>query len=542
MFNGMPAPGATPGIGQSMPAGNFSWGGISPAAGAKAAVLNPNPVSNVQGPQVASASTNGIQQAFSKMASMLNGALLRRQKDPDLKHETPRSGSERSSDPHETKIACVGLARSTVDLLRSRSAYSLLAVQPEVSGTGSTKQSSDKVAPSANPYSGGLTEKQAILGGLVGSAYGAMTAPKGHTGESVGRGFMGGMGANAGALLGGAGAYTLANNFNRSLNISPQDNQGKLVSLLAGLAGAGVGAYGGANTALSFVPKSKAYAKATKSTGDEDSEEPVGNNGIKYDLAAKTASADIRGNKGRSKHSTINLHTKKASNMRTNQDPVAITLQCLGALAYKSAADAAPVAKPKGLVSDSVARTANTIGGGLLGALGGGTAAEMMSSDVLNSARLQPHIPGSMGRPHQKVLSQVLGSLEGTAFPHVQKARSRNAVIGALFGALGGGALMGNVNATAYPQAPKTAKAPAAPKQASDEILMQRLGAQAYKQSSQDNSMPSKSALGDPNGLNVSHRKDDYAKGEQALKSLNRFSRSEVKRNYRFARKAMLQE
>jgi len=53
--------------------GGFRWG-MSPAAGARAAAVNPNPAANPQGPQITKADVGGIQAAMSKLSSCDLGA------------------------------------------------------------------------------------------------------------------------------------------------------------------------------------------------------------------------------------------------------------------------------------------------------------------------------------------------------------------------------------------------------------------------------------------------------------------------------------
>lgn len=64
-------------------------------------------------------------------------------------------------------------------------------------------------------------------------------------------------------------------------------------------------------------------------------------------------------------------------------------------------------------------------------------------------------------------------------------------------------------------------------KVASESISAFKKFAALYKKSRQDNSKPSRSAMGDTNGLSYAHRKEDHATGSDAWNSLDRFRRKE---------------
>ena len=64
-------------------------------------------------------------------------------------------------------------------------------------------------------------------------------------------------------------------------------------------------------------------------------------------------------------------------------------------------------------------------------------------------------------------------------------------------------------------------------KLANDSISAFNKFAQLYKKSRQDNSKPSRSAMGESNGLSYEHRKEDHATGTDAWSSLDRFRRKE---------------
>jgi hypothetical protein len=125
---------------------------------------------------------------------------------------------------------------------------------PQPSSRGQTKKvtmpEASPAKPDCDPEGVQMTNKQALVdGALIGGGLGAVTAPKGHLFENIGRGAGRGVGTEAGAAIGGtvgaAGGALAGLVPGLLLSLLLKRNMVSPLAGLGGIAGTGYGAYHG---------------------------------------------------------------------------------------------------------------------------------------------------------------------------------------------------------------------------------------------------------------------------------------------------------